>query len=604
MSNAQQSQEASPRKQQTPVKRIWSRMKEGMKSLSLREKGSDSVKHANLLPLFMAAGAGFPPSIVATAAQGQSQPSSTPFSSWTSVPSMDNPISARPSAKGVRTSESGLASLSRTSADMSMENHAPAALKEALKEVEEEDDKEEDEGEDEDNHAAGDSPVVSSPPPVHVEPEVPDPFLMDSEDEGESAEEDLGSRHSVPPADEISLARSSRPDSPRSPLTPNVNVNKDVPPPPAAESDEEDEDDAPDLYLPGLVIPSMFLPIPNTDPLTTLLSKYISQPEKRPVRDLTGEWQRTDFHTLVMTNSWRALARMARDRIIISNPEELAPILSLWYLRLSSLARLRLYNQTSAEITNLFTVLNAISPPSARQWLFDRILPFELEVMQVRVKYWAGDHMGYLDGLNGLLKKCRAKARAARRDDVTRAMWQERGARDYTAAVRLLEPLLIQGPAISTAALRSSLARIYLQSGYISNAVTHFAIVDADPEATLAVKDMNAAILACAQGEWERAGELCRKLLDADPEDFVALNNLSVALLGQGKLKEGIAILESALKTSPATVVVAEPFLFNLSTLYELRSAMAVDKKKDLLIEVAKWSGDGLKTTCLKMPTN
>lgn len=64
----------------------------------------------------------------------------------------------------------------------------------------------------------------------------------------------------------------------------------------------------------------------------------------------------------------------------------------------------------------------------------------------------------------------------------------------------------------------------------------------------------------------------------------------------------------------------AEPFLFNLctliqyrnltdmligftATLYELRSAIAVDKKRDLLIEVAKWGGDGLRTTCLKMPS-
>ena len=40
------------------------------------------------------------------------------------------------------------------------------------------------------------------------------------------------------------------------------------------------------------------------------------------------------------------------------------------------------------------------------------------------------------------------------------------------------------------------------------------------------------------------------------------------------------------------------------ATLYELHSATAVDKKRDLLIEVAKGSGDGLKTTCLKMPTS
>ena len=40
-----------------------------------------------------------------------------------------------------------------------------------------------------------------------------------------------------------------------------------------------------------------------------------------------------------------------------------------------------------------------------------------------------------------------------------------------------------------------------------------------------------------------------------------------------------------------------------IATLYELRSSIAADKKRELLIEVAKWSGDGLRTTCLKMPT-
>jgi len=84
---------------------------------------------------------------------------------------------------------------------------------------------------------------------------------------------------------------------------------------------------------------------------------------------------------------------------------------------------------------------------------------------------------------------------------------------------------------------------------------------------------------------------------------MLAVNNLAVALLGQGKLKEGIEVLEAALETSPSTLAMAEPFLFNLSTLYELRSSIAADKKRELLIEVAKWSGDGLRTTCLKMST-
>jgi hypothetical protein len=87
---------------------------------------------------------------------------------------------------------------------------------------------------------------------------------------------------------------------------------------------------------------------------------------------------------------------------------------------------------------------------------------------------------------------------------------------------------------------------------------------------------------------------------------------------------QSIRVLEAALKASPASVVVAEPFLFNIgefwlpgnalwslnlipsvtATLYELRSVTAIENKRNLLIAVAEWSGDGLKTACLKMPTN
>ena len=77
----------------------------------------------------------------------------------------------------------------------------------------------------------------------------------------------------------------------------------------------------------------------------------------------------------------------------------------------------------------MFNVLNAIEPASSRQWVFDRILPFELEVLHARLKYWAGDHMGYLDALIGILKKCKSKARQAKGDTTTSTMWKERGSR-------------------------------------------------------------------------------------------------------------------------------------------------------------------------------
>ncbi|EKM76240.1 hypothetical protein AGABI1DRAFT_78999 [Agaricus bisporus var. burnettii JB137-S8] len=481
---------------------------------------------------------------------------------------------------------------------------------------------------------------------VYVEPEVPDPFLMDEEGDDMSDEEKREDDHGIenasisssvlPASQEIALlspsgtiAEMASVATSGAPLIISpLNVDKDVPLPPV--EDYMTEEEVPDLFLPGLINSTMFLPIPNTDPLTTLLTKYIFPPERRPVRDVGGEWKRpVDIHTLVTTNSWRTLAKMARDRIVASNPADVENILGLWYLRLASLARLRLSNQTAAECTNLFAVLNAIEPPDHRHYVFEKILPFELEVMHARVKYWSGDHMGYLDALSGLLKKCKRKAREAKdtkegdsAQDV-RDMWKERGSRvclilasqlvemkDFAAATKLLEPLCTQptyedgGKSITNPSLRSAVGRIYIQGGNVDLARYHFSLVAQDPAAEESLKRMNEAILCATDGQWSMGVALLKKLVENDSENFVAINNLSVALLSQGQLKEAIDVLEKALKSSPATVVVAEPFLFNLSTLYELRSAAGLEKKANLLIEVAKWSGDGLKTSCLKMPTN
>ncbi len=90
---------------------------------------------------------------------------------------------------------------------------------------------------------------------------------------------------------------------------------------------------------------------------------------------------------------------------------------------------MRLFNQTSAECTNLFAVLHAVEPRETRTYLFDRVLPFELEVLYAKLKYWAGDHVGYLDALTALLRRCKAKARAAKHDQAAAGMWVERGTR-------------------------------------------------------------------------------------------------------------------------------------------------------------------------------
>ncbi|KAL1747812.1 hypothetical protein HDZ31DRAFT_80114 [Schizophyllum fasciatum] len=330
-----------------------------------------------------------------------------------------------------------------------------------------------------------------------------------------------------------------------------------------------------------------------------------------------------------MTNSWRALARMARDRLVAADPEDLTLVLGLWYLRLSALARLRLFNQTAAECTNLFAVLDAADPPAARAWLFERLLPFELEVLRARLRYWAGDPAGYADALAGLLAKCRARARQAARAGDAAGMWRERGARlalilasqlveakDYGAAARLL------GPLAASAELRSAVGRIYLQAGDVGGAERLFAAVAAEVgageagEGPLAAQvATNEAMLAAAKGEWARADAVLRGLLEREQDNYAVWSAErrasafttfipTFSCLPMLTPEQAIAVLEKALHAAPAAIAVAEPFLFNLSTLYELRSASAVNNKRELLITVARYSGDGLRTTCLKMPTS
>ena len=52
-------------------------------------------------------------------------------------------------------------------------------------------------------------------------------------------------------------------------------------------------------------------------------------------------------------------------------------------------------------------------------------------------------------------------------------------------------------------------------------AAQHFAIVGKDPAAEQTMKDMNAALLASAEGDWTKADTILRKIIEEDAENFV-----------------------------------------------------------------------------------
>ncbi|KAG8691759.1 hypothetical protein FRC11_010630 [Ceratobasidium sp. 423] len=295
-----------------------------------------------------------------------------------------------------------------------------------------------------------------------------------------------------------------------------------------------------EIVIEGLNHPTLFLPIPATDPLNALISKYIPV-EARPHRDLVGRYEEQTLETLVvsdipeykpdgtliedtqMSNSWRALARMAKDQIVATPSSETALILDLWSLRLTSLARMRLFNQASAECSNLRSVLNTISPLSTRR----QIVPYELDVLHARTMYWAGDLRGYLDELTRLVRACKS---LARRDKT--GVWTERGMRtgmmivtqliemqDYPGALAILHPLATSPT--SPPEIRFALARIMMEAGDTKAVKMALEGVEKDAVTT--------ALEAAMVGLWSDAEEVLRKAHEDEKDNVVVKHKAKVS---------------------------------------------------------------------------
>ncbi|KAB5589824.1 hypothetical protein CTheo_6726 [Ceratobasidium theobromae] len=337
-----------------------------------------------------------------------------------------------------------------------------------------------------------------------------------------------------------------------------------------------------DIVIEGLNHPTLFLPIPNTDPLNALLSKHIPA-ELRPHRDLVGRYEDQTLETLIMSNSWRALARMARDQIVATPPSDTALIL----------------DATVVSTLVLFGTYAAVQPGDSRvfQSLFG-------------TRYYLSPVTPAPDCTVRTRRTARTNNRMARREpkvgESGTNAWTERGMRtgmmvvtqlvemqDYSGALAVLRPLAMSP--VSLPEIKFALARVMMEAG---DAKTVQAILEGVEQDAITT-----ALVAAMMGRWDEAEEVLRKALEEEKDNGIVINNLAVVLLSCGKLDEAIELLEGMLKSSPASFAAVEPFLYNLATLYELRSNAALERKRNILREVAQWGGDGLKVGSLKLPT-
>ena len=180
--------------------------------------------------------------------------------------------------------------------------------------------------------------------------------------------------------------------------------------------------------------------------------------------------------------------------------------------------------------------------------------------------------------------------------------------KDYELASKVFDQVLqLEEEGAAKAKIRSIQGRVFLQLGDLVAAMKFF-----EEAATLLNDTKNSegtttsvetlidqSCLSIASNNYLEAHEQLSRANALKPNDPLIINNLSVCLLYLGKLKEALNLLESNLTSHP-DVFLQESFILNMSTLYELESSYAGQKKQSLLDLLSRHAGDGVNTACLK----
>eukprot|EP00092_Neocalanus_flemingeri_P034874 GFUD01037949.1.p1 GENE.GFUD01037949.1~~GFUD01037949.1.p1 ORF type:complete len:922 (+),score=262.07 GFUD01037949.1:67-2832(+) len=174
---------------------------------------------------------------------------------------------------------------------------------------------------------------------------------------------------------------------------------------------------------------------------------------------------------------------------------------------------------------------------------------------------------------------------------------------DYESAVKCLDMLQEKELEENVPSLYAAYGRLYLQLGNLMLADQFFnkAALARDNSPASQVEGMvDSAFLAIGQGQFQAALERFQAAepLASGKQAKAISNNIAVCLLYVGKLKEGLARLETSITQDP-TNIQANPIL-NLCTLYELESSYAMQKKIGMLGLVSQYCPDSFQINSLK----
>lgn len=294
---------------------------------------------------------------------------------------------------------------------------------------------------------------------------------------------------------------------------------------------------------------------------------------------------------LIQAGHFRRAAESALTGLLTSSPSNHPQIFKLLYTRLACLIVLSRPDLAADEAVPLSDFLNR-NTPEAKDIL--PLVPWELRLLLVRLQSIAAADGGRraimsLYALSGEVRSHILEAKEAT-DSPALTLWTERlsdlGLRvadslveigELETATRHLTTLLATNP--NPSAIHTRLALLHIRTGNLS--LAQKILTSLPPSLT---KETHAALLLTARGDFSPAVTAWQNLSETNPTNELLAQNLSTCLLYTGRITEAREILERIARESPAAWPV---LLFNLSTVYELCTDRAVERKTGLARHLA-----------------
>ncbi|KJX93919.1 hypothetical protein TI39_contig4237g00003 [Zymoseptoria brevis] len=296
----------------------------------------------------------------------------------------------------------------------------------------------------------------------------------------------------------------------------------------------------------------------------------------------------TELPVLLKGGHFRRAAERAVKDLLESPPNSAEAILQLLYVRLACLILISRPDLAAAEAGPL-TDLFARNPPGAEDVI--ALVPWDLRLLLVRLQ-----SIGAADGgrrgimaLYALAGEVRSKLRAARfhKDDAAISAWS---ARLQDLGLRVCDTLVEMGELETATRHLDTLSGMNEDELAYRKALLRVRVGDVNGAREYAIKIQDEtkkrsfeALLKISIGDFSSALDAWQTLASEDPADELFAQNTAISLLYTGQILSARTMLEDLAQRLPTFPTL----LFNLSTVYELCTERAVDRKTQLVHQSA-----------------